>query len=135
MSVKNNKEEAKRWYEAAEDDLDSCGILLVHKKYVHACFFAHQAAKKALQAVYTYHSVRHGQNSLPDLLAGLRPLHLETFQKLEKFIPIVEKLEKYGNPVEAWGTAAGKEEIDACVNAAYDILSAVRTIVSQEDPS
>ncbi|MCK4764149.1 MAG: HEPN domain-containing protein [Candidatus Aminicenantes bacterium] len=135
MNVKKNIEEAKRLYEAAEDDLDSCGILLVHKKHAHACLFARQAALKALQAAYCYYNTGEGENPLPGLLVGLRYLHRETFRKLEKFIPAIEKLEKYGSPAHARDTTIAKEESDSCVNAAYHILAEIKALIAYEDPS
>lgn len=130
MNVKENIEEAKRLYEAAEDALDSCGILLMHKKYAHACFFAHQAALKALQAAYCYyHTGKQEKNPLPGLSAGLRSLDRETLRKLEKFIPAVKKLEKYGNPADTHNTTIAKKESGSCVNAAYQILAEAKAII------
>ncbi|RLI98166.1 MAG: DNA-binding protein [Candidatus Aenigmatarchaeota archaeon] len=45
-------EEVKAWLEKAEEDLVTAKVNLENKRYDAAAFFAHQAAEKALKALY-----------------------------------------------------------------------------------
>ena len=51
MSGAKLRQEAKRWYRQAEDDMEAASGLLLIEKYAQACFYAQQAAEKALKAV------------------------------------------------------------------------------------
>lgn len=51
MSEEKLRSEAERWYRQAVDDLDAAEVLAV-KKYAQACFYAQQAAEKALKSVW-----------------------------------------------------------------------------------
>ena len=44
------KEEVKRWWKQAKEDIDSANYLFEGKKYKEASFFCQQAAEKALKA-------------------------------------------------------------------------------------
>ncbi|MEM4467022.1 MAG: HEPN domain-containing protein [Nitrososphaerota archaeon] len=48
MKMKN---EALRWLEEAEKDLETAEILYKNARYNAACFYAHQAAEKAVKAL------------------------------------------------------------------------------------
>lgn len=45
------KEEVKRWFDKAKDDLDKARILFENKKYDGAAFFCQQSVEKALKAL------------------------------------------------------------------------------------
>lgn len=51
MSEEKLRFEAERWYRQAVDDLDAAEVLAV-RKYAQACFYAQQAAEKALKSVW-----------------------------------------------------------------------------------
>jgi HEPN domain-containing protein len=51
MSTEKHKFEARRWISQAADDLDAAGVLLEGEKYAQACFYAQQAAEKAVKGV------------------------------------------------------------------------------------
>jgi|SRR3989338_5156852 len=46
------KEEIKRWWRKAKDDLDKARILFKNKKYDGAAFFCQQSVEKGLKALY-----------------------------------------------------------------------------------
>ncbi|MEM4668736.1 MAG: HEPN domain-containing protein, partial [Nitrososphaerota archaeon] len=48
MEMRN---EALRWLEEAEKDLETAEILYKNARYNAACFYAHQAAEKAVKAL------------------------------------------------------------------------------------
>jgi HEPN domain-containing protein len=52
MSVEKRQREAHRWLRQAEDDLEAARALLAAAKYAQACFFAQQAAEKALKGLW-----------------------------------------------------------------------------------
>lgn len=45
------KEEVKRWWKRAKDDLDKASILFRNKKYDGAAFFCQQSVEKGLKAL------------------------------------------------------------------------------------
>ena len=46
------KEEVKRWWNKAKDDLEKAEILFRNKKYDGSIFFCQQSVEKALKALY-----------------------------------------------------------------------------------
>ncbi|MDB9525157.1 HEPN domain-containing protein [Oscillatoria sp. CS-180] len=52
MSVEKLRREAQRWHQQGIDDLEAATALLTASKYPQACFYAQQAAEKALKAVW-----------------------------------------------------------------------------------
>lgn len=46
------KEEVKRWWDKAKDDLDKAKILFNNKKYDGTVFYCQQSIEKALKALY-----------------------------------------------------------------------------------
>lgn len=52
MSEEKLRLDAERWYRQSVDDLDAATALLTAQKYAQACFYAQQAAEKALKAVW-----------------------------------------------------------------------------------
>ena len=52
MSAEKLWREAQRWYQQGIDDLEAAEALMVAQKYPQACFYAQQAAKKALKGVW-----------------------------------------------------------------------------------
>ncbi|MCX8193416.1 MAG: HEPN domain-containing protein [Nitrososphaeria archaeon] len=45
------RDEASRWLEEAEKDLETADLLCRNARYNAACFYAHQAAEKAVKAM------------------------------------------------------------------------------------
>lgn len=52
MSEEKLRNEARRWYAQALDDLDAAQALFTVGKYAQTCFYAQQAAEKSLKAVW-----------------------------------------------------------------------------------
>lgn len=52
MSREKLQQDAERWYRQGIDDLDAAQALLTAQKFAQACFYAQQAAKKGLKAVW-----------------------------------------------------------------------------------
>lgn len=52
MSAEKLQREAQRWHQQGIDDLEAAVALLAANKYPQACFYAQQAAEKALKAVW-----------------------------------------------------------------------------------
>jgi len=77
MSHEKNRGEALRWFATAESDLATASLLKENGRFAHACFHAHQAAEKAVKALWYLadadpwgHSVKkltRYPNGLPDM--------------------------------------------------------------------
>ncbi|MGJ3247574.1 MAG: HEPN domain-containing protein [Elainellaceae cyanobacterium] len=57
MSEEKRRQNARRWYQQAMDDLDAARALLMANKYPQACFYAQQAGEKAMKAVWMAHDL------------------------------------------------------------------------------
>jgi len=71
---------ARAWLEYAREDLDAAEILFREGFYRHALFWVEQASEKTLK-VYII-----GAHSLEDILAKLKMLDVELYNKLRKFV-------------------------------------------------
>ncbi len=84
MSGKKLWQEADRWYRQAVDDLEVATALIPIKKYAQACFYAQQAAEKALKGVCYLLDTDPWGHSCAKLIRNLPEL------EREKFSPVIE---------------------------------------------
>lgn len=132
MSVEKRRREANRWFRQAEDDLDAARALRDAGKYAQACFFAQQAAEKALKALWYIadldpwgHSVTRLLDELPDdLRQPLSPLR-ERALALDKLSIPTRYPDALGDltPAEAYT----RGETERALADAEAILAVVRT--------
>ncbi len=52
MSLANNRREAERWLQTAEEDLQAAHVLMQAGAYPQACFYAQQSGEKAVKALW-----------------------------------------------------------------------------------
>ncbi len=98
MSVRKTLDEARRWLKTAEMDLRAARLLLREGEYALSCFHAHQAAEKALKALwYALESSPWG-HSLVKLLRELEEVAPEIFNKLRDLLEPAALLDKYYIP-------------------------------------
>lgn len=57
MSMEKLRLNESRWYRQAVDDLDAVQVLVDAGKYPQACFYAQQAAEKAIKAFCFFHAL------------------------------------------------------------------------------
>ena len=82
MSAEKNRSEAARWLETARGDLETCRILFEAARWAHACFHAHQAAEKALKALWYDADLDPWGHSVLSLLTDLREASPSTFARI-----------------------------------------------------
>jgi len=89
MSQEKQKKEALRWLRQAKEDLISAEILNREKRFSLSCFLSHQAAEKALKAVWILKDKDPWGHSLKKLVEDLGEKFLEGAEKdliyLDKF--------------------------------------------------
>ena len=72
---------ARDWLSEAEYDLETAVVLLENRRYNAACFYAQQAAEKAVKAVLLSRNIWRVGHSVLDLLKELRH-HVEVPEEL-----------------------------------------------------
>ena len=123
--------QAKRWLDAAVDDLRHARYAEEGGFYAHACFSAQQVAEKAVQAVHYArgaravlgHSVRNLTERLDPRVVSLDEL-LDDARELDlNYIPT-----QYPNGLEAWtpATGFGARQAATAIAGASAILTAAR---------
>lgn len=127
MSVEKRRAEAGRWLRQAEDDLETARALRDARKYAQACFFAQQAAKKALWYAADLdpwgHSVTRLIDELPpELRSSLKSLRQAALALDKLYIP-TRYPDALGvlTPAEAYTLA----EAERAIAEAQSILAAV----------
>ena len=75
-------ERARDWLNEAEYDLETAVILLKNHRYNAACFYAQQAAEKAVKAVLLSYNIWRAGHSILDLLKELLRHHVEVPEEL-----------------------------------------------------
>jgi HEPN domain-containing protein len=129
MNGNKNPEKAKRWYESAQDELDSGAILMMHKKHYHACFHARQAVLQALKAAWNLKNNEPGDKAGSELIRQLPQVDNETFLKLEKYIDVVEKIDRFDSPGIPPGKEFDNKDSEFFIDTAYKVLAEVKTII------
>ncbi|MCX2728002.1 HEPN domain-containing protein [Thermomicrobium sp. 4228-Ro] len=132
MSVEKRRREAKRWLRQAEDDLEAAHALFVAGKYAQACFFAQQAAEKALKALWFAADLDPWGHSVYRLIVELpQPLRHE-LEPLQQAALALDKLYVPTRYPDALGELTPAEaytrpEAERALVEAHAILDAVRS--------
>ncbi len=87
-------ERSKDWYNQSQRDLASAKSQLKAEFFEWATFIAHQAAEKALKAVYQKFAAEAWGHSVNDLLTGLK----EKVEVFENLLNKAKQLDKYYIP-------------------------------------
>lgn len=88
--------EVEKWIKKAEKDLVTARVDLNNKEYEAAAFFSHQAAEKALKALYILKFKRLWLKWNLDLPVDFIPFTPEEFNKLKKEVSIVSEALREG---------------------------------------
>jgi HEPN domain-containing protein len=72
--------EAKRWFNTAEDDLDTAKILSRSGKFSHSCFHAQQAGEKAVKALWYLVDADPWGHSIRMLIDGLKQIDMDCYK-------------------------------------------------------
>lgn len=98
MGVEKAREEAKRWFQTAESDLETARILRINGRYAHACFHAQQAGEKALKAIWYLRAGDPRGHSVQKLIGDLENVDNDLFNDLKDLLPNGSKLDRYYIP-------------------------------------
>ena len=82
---------ARDWLSEAEYDLETAVILLENRRYNAACFYAQQAAEKAVKAVLLSRNVWRTGYSVLDLLKELLRHHVGVPEELLDAARVLDK--------------------------------------------
>lgn len=131
MSEEKLRFEAERWYRQAGDDLDAAAALLAAQKYAQACFYAQQAAEKALKAVWLRLDLDPWGHSAARLIRELPAPVKSDFISLLELALSLDKLyipTRYPDalPDLTPSEAYTQGEAEAAIQAAQTILQAVQ---------
>ena len=92
MSARKLLQEAERWYGQAVDDLEAASALLAAQKYAQTCFYAQQAAEKALTAVWYFLGLDPWGHSCARLIQALPDSEQSTFAEIIETALALDKL-------------------------------------------
>ena len=144
MSIEKNVSEALRWLKTGEDDLDAAVVLRENGKFPQACFYAQQAAEKALKAIWYYRDADPWGHSIRKLIEDLGNVDLVLYDRLKSLLRAGTVLDRFyiptrypnGLPELTPGEAYLDEDAEECIRQANQILAAVKSLLpSREDLS
>lgn len=134
-----NPDEGRRWLDEAASELETARWDLKGEKYSAACFWAHQAAEKALKAFL--YATKEGEFLFEHSLARLLKRCAETEKNFEAFRESCRILDRYyiptrypnglpypAVPAKSFTREEAQEAIDLCEK----ILSLARSWISQD---
>lgn len=137
MSAEKRRRVAQRWLRQAEDDLQAAQALLAAGKYAQACFFAQQAAERALKAFWHQVDLDPWGHSVYRLINQLPTEVREPLESLEEIALILDKLYIPTRYPDALGELTPAEaytrpEADQALAGARLILERVRNLLLTE---
>jgi len=135
MSREKELYEARRWVDTASEDIDAARVLMDKQKFSHACFFAQQAAEKALKALWISIGEDPWGHSLQKLISTLPQVDIKT--TMEEFIEESAVLDRYyiptrypnGLPDLTPSKYYFQKDAHLCIESAERIINKVRNIV------
>ena len=98
MSREKNRREAERWLKTAKGDLETAVVLFKNKKFAHSCFHSHQAAEKAIKAVWYFLEADPWGHSIKKLIQDMENVDLRTKKKFENLTRSSVLLDRYYIP-------------------------------------
>ena len=98
MSIEKNVGEALRWLKTGEDDLEAAVVLRKNGKFPQACFYAQQAAEKALKAIWYYRDADPWGHSIRKLIEDLESVDLDVFKQLKGLLKAGTVLDRFYIP-------------------------------------
>lgn len=132
------EEEARRWLEEAEYDLDASEDNIKQSRFNWACFIAQQAAEKAVKSVYIKREESAERvHSLSILIKGDKKRGVSGVGELRPLLELALELDRhyvptrypngvpYGKPFEFYTQKKAKE----CLRCAREIVKACRRIL------
>jgi HEPN domain-containing protein len=141
MSIEKNVSEALRWLKTGEDDLDAAVVLRENGKFPQACFYAQQAAEKALKAIWYYRDADPWGHSTRKLIEDFASVDVSLYDRLKSLLRAGTVLDRFyiptrypnGLPELTPGEAYLEEDAEECIRQANQILVAVKSLLPVSD--
>ena len=141
MSTEKNTSEALRWLKTGEDDLDAAAVLRKNRKFPQACFYAQQAAEKALKAIWYYRDADPWGHSIRKLIEDLENVDLTLYARLKTLLRAGTVLDRFyiptrypnGLPELTPAEAYLEEDAEECIRQANQNLVAVKSLLPVSD--
>jgi HEPN domain-containing protein len=141
MSTEKNTSEALRWLKTGEDDLDAAAVLRKNRKFPQACFYAQQAAEKALKAIWYYRDADPWGHSIRKLIEDLENVDLTLYARLKTLLRAGTVLDRFyiptrypnGLPELTPAEAYLEEDAEECIRQANQILASVKSLLPVSD--
>jgi HEPN domain-containing protein len=141
MSIEKNVSEALRWLKTGEDDLDAAVVLRKNGKFPQACFYAQQAAEKALKAIWYHRDEDPWGHSIRKLIEDLENVDLSLYDRLKSLLRAGTVLDRFyiptrypnGLPELTPGEAYLEEDAEECIRQANQIVVAVKSLLPSSD--
>ena len=140
MSTEKNITEAGRWFQTAEDDLDSAMVLKENSKHAHACFHAQQAGEKALKSLWYLADADPWGHSIKKLIDDLEFVDLRLHGEMKSLVREGMVLDRfyiptrYPNGLPDITPDVAFSEVDAaeCIERAEKILEVARSLLKRD---
>ncbi|MEW6409598.1 MAG: HEPN domain-containing protein [Nitrospirota bacterium] len=137
MSIEKDRRTALKWFETAKSDLDASRLLSNYGKHAHSCFHSHQAAEKAVKALWYLNSEDPWGHSVQKLIDHLQHVNLEFYGKLNKLIKDAKLLDRFyiptrypnGLPDITPDMAYDEDDSKSCIEKAENILKTVEEVL------
>ncbi len=137
MSHEKNRIEALRWFATAEGDLVTSSLLKENERFAHACFHAHQAAEKAVKALWYLADADPWGHSIKKLIEDLKSVDSRLHERIASAVSSGMFLDRFyiptrypnGLPDLTPDEAFTAEDARVCIERARQILEAVRSVL------
>lgn len=141
MSIEKNLSEALRWLNTGEDDLEAAVLLRKNGKFPQACFYAQQAAEKALKAIWYYRDADPWGHSVRRLVEDLEGVDLDVFDQMKGLLKAGTVLDRFyiptrypnGLPELTPKEAYLEEDAEECIRQANQIVAAVKSLLTSSE--
>ncbi|HET56263.1 MAG TPA: HEPN domain-containing protein [Ignavibacteria bacterium] len=121
LAVMDINKQIEYWKKGAESDVETAGILIDKKKYLHGLFFCHLSIEKILKANF----VKQRKTIAPkthDLIYLAEQANLKLNENDLYFLPILMKYQLEGRYPEYSPFIPSKEQANEYLNKTKDLL-------------
>jgi len=137
MSIEKNVIESTRWFNTADDDIDTAKILKEKGKFAHSCFHAQQAGEKAIKALWYFLDADPWGHSIKKLVDDLEHVDLSMFNSIKSLSRDGMVLDRFyiptrypnGLPDITPDVAFTNPDAEICINHAEKIPKAVKALL------
>lgn len=137
MSHEKNRAEALRWFATAEGDLTTASLLKENGRFAHACFHAHQAAEKAVKALWYFADADPWGHSVKKLVQDLKDVDGRLYESIASAAASGMFLDRFyiptrypnGLPDITPDEAFTGDDAHVCLERAREVVETVRSVL------